>query len=117
MPENTERTGWWVAIAVAIGLVCFAEARAKKPPKPPADDDPVTYTQVELSSIEGKASAVNQLDGFVDVVGGLWDSSGEERVLKAHYWMVDPAGNVLSTFTAKSTPPVWPTARLPMANV
>jgi len=88
--------GRWIAIALAIGLFCSAEAMAKKPPKPPADDDPVTYTQVELSSIEGKASAVNQLDGFVDVVGGLWDSSGEERVLKAHYWMVDPAGNVLS---------------------
>jgi hypothetical protein len=30
--------GRWVAIAMAIGLLCSSQALAKKPPKPPADE-------------------------------------------------------------------------------
>jgi hypothetical protein len=97
----------WVAIAMALGLVCSSAAQAKKPPK---DDDAVTYTRVELSSIEGWASAVNQLDGFVEVVGRLWDNSGEVDVQRAHYWMVDPAGNVLLSTDLASLPPTEPGA-------
>jgi hypothetical protein len=105
-PKRMER---WIIIVVAIGLVCSSAALAKKPPKPPADDDPVTYTLVELSSMDGSAGAINQLDGFVEIVGTLYDHSGEDVVHRARYWMVDPAGNVLS-LDLQRLPPSEPEA-------
>jgi hypothetical protein len=35
MFTNPRQTGWWIAVAVAIGLVCSSRVLAKKPPKPP----------------------------------------------------------------------------------
>ena len=58
MFRNAKQLGYLGIIAAAIGLFCTVGAQAKKPPKPPADDDPVTYTMVELSNNDGRASAV-----------------------------------------------------------
>ena len=109
MFRNSKQMWRWIAIAVAIGLVCSAETLAKKPPPPPVDEDPVTYTLVELSGTFGEAGAVNQLDGFVEVVGRLWDNSGEVDVQRAHHWMVDSDGNVLSR-DLRTLPPTEPGA-------
>ena len=30
MFENSKRTGWWIVVAVVIGLVCSSQARGRK---------------------------------------------------------------------------------------
>ena len=96
MLRNWMRMGRWIVIAVAIGLFCSSQTLAVKPVKPPPPEEPVTYMMVELSDSDGSPAAVNQLDTFVEVVGTLYDNSGEDRVDRAHYWVVNPAGDMLS---------------------
>ena len=44
MFRNLKQMGRWIAIAVAIGLVCSSAALAKKPPKPPPPTTRTTHT-------------------------------------------------------------------------
>lgn len=106
MLRNPKRMGRWIVIAVAIGLFSSSQALAKKPVKPPAPEEPVTYTMVELPGAEGDANAITQLNGSVEIVGRLFDSSGEEKVGRAHYWMLDSAGEVLLTEDLQTLPPL-----------
>lgn len=106
MFRRSKQTVCWMILAVVIALFCGAEAMAKKPPKPPADEEPTAYTMVELPGTEGDANAVTQLDGFVEVVGRLFDSSGEETIGRAHHWMLNSAGDVLLSGDLQTLPPV-----------
>jgi len=112
MLGKPKHLGRWLAIAVAIGLCCSGEAWAAKPVKPPPPPDPVSYTLVELSDNEGNVYDINQLDGGVEVVGILYDASGEVEVRRAHYWMVDAAGNVLLSLDLPTLPPTRPEATI-----
>ncbi len=107
MLGKPKHLGRWLAIAVAIGLCCSGDAWAAKPVKPPP---PVTYRLVELSDSEGNMFDINQLDGGVEAVGILHDNSGEVEVRRAHYWMVDAAGNVLLSLDLQTLPPTLPEA-------
>lgn len=91
---------------MAIGWCCSGEAWAAKPVKPPPPPDPVAYRLVELSNHDGGANDIHQLNGGVEVVGLLRDNSGEVEIRRAHYWMVDPAGNVLLSLDLQTLPPV-----------
>lgn len=100
MSRNSKRIALWLLQFAALGLLYSTTALAKKPPEPPeppAEDEPISYTLVELSSSPGSASAINQLDGAVAIAGVLYDHSGEVSVHRAHSWMVNPSGDVLST--------------------
>lgn len=105
MLGKPKHLGRWLAITVAIGLCCSGEAWAAKPVKPPPPPDPVTYTLVELSDSEGFVRDINQLDGGVEAVGILHDNSGEVEIRRAHYWMVDAAGDVLLSLDLQTLPP------------
>ena len=68
---NPKRTGRWMAIAVAIGLVCSVEALAGKPPKPGG------WTTVALNTDPGVSSTPLDINDAGDVVGELRFTSGE----------------------------------------
>jgi hypothetical protein len=106
MSEHLKRMGRWLAIAVLIGWVCASPVAAQKG-KPPKPGGSTTYKTVWLSSNQGWASATNQLaDGVVEVVGMIRDNSGASEIRRAHYWMVEPAGNVLLSINLETLPPV-----------
>jgi uncharacterized membrane protein len=78
MLNNRKRTWRWMAIALAIGLMCSADALAKKPPPPP-DDDVASYDLVVLAppGLQITGSNAYDLDEAGDVVGYYYDSDGE----------------------------------------
>ena len=47
MLSKRKRTVWWILASVAIGLLCSAEALAKKPPKP-GDEVEFSYELIDL---------------------------------------------------------------------
>jgi hypothetical protein len=59
-----KQMGWWIAIAVAMGLVWASHVSAQKPVKPPP---PPSAKLVNLGP--GAPRAMNQLDSFVEIVG------------------------------------------------
>ena len=75
MLRNLKHVGRWLAIAVAIGLFCCAQALAKKPPQPPSDDSGAAYTIVPFlapvppPNSESVHSLVLDLNDQGDAVG------------------------------------------------
>lgn len=94
MFRHTKRTGRWMAIAVAIGLLCSFQALAKKPP--PADETP-SYTCVDLLGLpdpgflQSDAYSVSEpdADGALFVAGNSWYSGSFYPVL----WSVEADGS------------------------
>ena len=84
MSKNAIRMGRWLAIAVAIGLLCPVALLAGKPPKPPEPPAP-SYRLVDLlgfpraSDVQSDARAVSQIrdNGSFFVVGDSRTDDGE----------------------------------------
>ena len=79
MFRDPKKKGRWIAIAVAIGLVCSAAAVAKKPPKPPADDGAGYDLVVLAPDVQMTGSYAYDLDEAGNVVGTYSDSDGERN--------------------------------------
>jgi len=98
MVRKPKHFGRWIAIGVAIGLVCSSQALAKKPDKPPGGgNEAAPYVLVDLlglpegSSLQSDAQAVSQSDeaGGVFVAGNSRTAGEFHPVL----WGVDGDGS------------------------
>jgi hypothetical protein len=82
-----------MVIALAIGAFCSAETEAKKPPQPPAADDPVSYTLVTLDDregfVRGLISDVTMIGDSILCVGYLDQTDGDRAVM----WAVTPSSS------------------------
>jgi len=80
MFRKPKHLGRWIAIALAIGLVCSSQALAKKPPKPPADDG-ASYDLVVLApaGVQITGSNAYDLDEADNVVGYYLDLDRERN--------------------------------------
>jgi len=87
-----KQLGRWIAIAMVTGLVCTSDAWAQKKVKPPPPPSPKL---VNLGP--GVPTAMNQLDGFVEIVGH--NGAGVGR-----YWMVDSTGALVDSLDLASLP-------------
>jgi probable HAF family extracellular repeat protein len=95
MCNNSKQIGRWIAIAAVIGLVCFSQTLADKPPKP--DDPTVSYTAVDLGALSGgdylqsRAQSISQVDntGTVLVAGNSYAAGQWHPVL----WAVGADGS------------------------
>ena len=88
MFRNPKRMGRWMAIAVAIGLVCSAEALAKKPP-PPDDDSGAGYTIVPfLTPVPRRFESVHSLVLDLNDQGHGWVEDFQEELPDGSYQTV-----------------------------
>jgi len=73
MFRNLKHGEWWLAIAVAIGLVCSAAALAAKPNKPPGGQDPPGSNGggVIYFSWNGDLYTMNDDGSGIEVVAGF----------------------------------------------
>ena len=85
MVTNAKLMEWWIVIAVAIGLLCSAEALAKKPPPLP-DDAVAAYDLVVLAppGVQITGSNAYDLDEAGNVVGYYFDSDGKRNGFYYH---------------------------------
>lgn len=83
MFRNTKQMGRWLAIAMAIGLVCSSGALAKKPDNPPGGEEPPPprFTLIELTGF-ADANGISPVsaNGDARVVGPAGDFPGYARV-------------------------------------
>ena len=97
MFRNRKQMGRWMAIAVAIGLLCSADAQAGKPDKPAGGGDKApAYTVAQLDDgggafTNGVARALNDTGLVVgqvenaatsEVFGACWELSGSQWQLR-----------------------------------
>ncbi len=82
MLRNSKHMGWWLAIAVAIGLLCPAAALAAKPVSPPP-----RFSVLELP-LRGDAVALNESDGS-GVVTVVIQGADENGYTSAAFARVD----------------------------
>ena len=84
MFRHAKRMGRWLAIAVAIGLVCFSHALAKKPPAPPDDDSSAAYTIVPFlpPELQSVSSHVTDLNDVGEAIG--WAEGSPDQYQSWH---------------------------------
>ena len=97
MVRNTRQVGWWFVV-LAIGMLCFSEANAKKPEKPPGDEGSGGYTIVDLPgpyhTLDGWSRTYTKrisdlsASGTVYVLGS--DDSGDS--IEPCVWTIDTSG-------------------------
>ncbi len=106
MFRNPKQMGRWSIIAMAIGLVCSAEALAKKPVKPPkppgGGDEKLSYSVIPLAEdpvfVDSFAGDINDLDQVVGMVRDVND-----RVLAACWTTTGLDGQTPSSTLYKLT--------------
>jgi uncharacterized membrane protein len=96
MLNNSKWTRRWIAIAVAVGLWCMAEARAGKPAKPPASGTSYKIAKLAAEDESGTWDCyARDINDLRDVVGYVEDAVTGQR--RAACWEVSGSGDAIQS--------------------